>query len=418
MKNFDTRVYNISDFIEWNTREQIQLSPDFQRRSVWSLQAKSYLIDTIIRGKPMPKLLLMQDVKDRRNIRVVVDGQQRLRAILEYVEGGFAISRAHNREHAGARFDDLPEEVQSDLLKYEIGVDLLYDLPYGDLLDIFARLNTYTVKLNSQELLNAKYVGYFKQLAYRLGYRYVEYLLAAHVISKAQVTRMSEAQLTSDLLVAITDGVQTSKNIENYYRKYEDQFNEIDIVEKKFDAVMAYINAIYPPEELASTNWTRLHLFYTLFTSVGHGLSGLEGLKRQHTGRLCQRQRWESIRDQQAVSWRQARTLRRRYPRAVCHALAGRLSRRRDVRSPGDPAGHPPHPAGPGRRRATPRSRVRRREPVAVSDRREFGCATRVAVLASSRQGREGPGLRDTHGQLEADRATERRRRPGIRRAL
>lgn len=278
MKNFDTRVYNISDFIEWNAREQIQLSPDFQRRSVWSLQAKSYLIDTIIRGKPMPKLLLMQDVKDRRNIRVVVDGQQRLRAILEYVEGGFAISRAHNREHAGARFDDLPEEVQSDLLKYEIGVDLLYDLPYGDLLDIFARLNTYTVKLNSQELLNAKYVGYFKQLAYRLGYRYVEYLLAAHVVSKAQVTRMSEAQLTSDLLVAITDGVQTSKNIENYYRKYEDQFNEIDIVEKKFDAVMAYINAIYPPEELASTNWTRLHLFYTLFTSVGHGLSGLEGL--------------------------------------------------------------------------------------------------------------------------------------------
>ncbi len=96
----------------------------------------------------MPKLLLMQDVKDRRNIRVVVDGQQRLRAILEYVEGGFAISRAHSREHAGVRFDDLPGEIQSDLLKYEIGVDLLYDLPYGDLLDIFARLNTYTGKLS------------------------------------------------------------------------------------------------------------------------------------------------------------------------------------------------------------------------------------------------------------------------------
>jgi uncharacterized protein DUF262 len=149
VKRFDTRVYNISDFVEWDARNQIELSPDFQRRSVWSLQAKSYLIDTIIRGKPMPKLLLTQDVRDRRNIRIVVDGQQRLRAILEYVEGGFAISRAHNKELAGTRFDGLPEEIKTDFLKYEIGVDLLYDLPYKDLLDIFARLNTYTVKLNN-----------------------------------------------------------------------------------------------------------------------------------------------------------------------------------------------------------------------------------------------------------------------------
>ncbi|MGA8549146.1 MAG: DUF262 domain-containing protein [Stellaceae bacterium] len=277
MKNFDTRVYNISDFVEWHQRNQIELSPDFQRRSVWSLQAKSYLIDTIIRGKPMPKLLFTQDVRDRRNIRIVVDGQQRLRAILEYVEGGFALSRAHNRELAGKRFDNLPEDSKTDFLKYEIGVDLLYDLPYRDLLDIFARLNTYTVKLNTQELLNAKYVGFFKQSAYRLGYRYVDYLLAAHVVTKAQVTRMLEAELTSDLLIALTDGVQTSKNMEGFYRKYEDSFNEGDSVEEQFDKTMAFVNAVYSTEELENTNWSRIHLFYTFFTSLAHSLFGLKG---------------------------------------------------------------------------------------------------------------------------------------------
>lgn len=156
MKNFDTRTYNVSDFVEWDSRSQVELSPDFQRRSVWSLQAKSYLVDTIIRGKPMPKLLITQDVQDRRNIRVVVDGQQRLRAILEYVEGGFPISRAHNKDYAGYRFERLPPDVKADFMKYEIGVDLLYDMPYRDILDIFARLNTYTVKLNGQELLKCK----------------------------------------------------------------------------------------------------------------------------------------------------------------------------------------------------------------------------------------------------------------------
>ena len=47
MKNFDSRTYSINDFIEWEERKQLEISPKFQRRSVWSPQAKSYLIDTI-----------------------------------------------------------------------------------------------------------------------------------------------------------------------------------------------------------------------------------------------------------------------------------------------------------------------------------------------------------------------------------
>lgn len=278
MKKFDTRTYNVSDFVEWDSRGQLQLSPDFQRRSVWSQKAKSYLVDTIIRGKPIPKLLITQEIQDRKNTRIVVDGQQRLRAILEYVEGGFPISRAHNREYAGKRFDGLPEEVQTELMKYEIGVDLLYDLPYRDILDIFARLNTYTVKLNGQELLNAKYVGYFKQLVYELGYRYVDYWILSKVITKAQVTRMLEAELASDLVVALLDGVQTNKNVEQFYRNYEEDFDNVDEIEDKFDTIMSYIAAVYPAADIGPTNWSRVHLFYTLFTVIGHALYGLNGL--------------------------------------------------------------------------------------------------------------------------------------------
>lgn len=227
----------------------------------------------------MPKLLLTQDIKDRRNVRKVVDGQQRIRAIFDYVEGAFSISRAHNKEFSGYRFDALPDDVQSAFMKYEIGVDLLYDLPYRDILDIFARLNTYTVKLNKQELLNAKYVGFFKQLAYRLGYHYVDYFLAAKIITKAQVTRMLEAELTSDLVVALIDGVQTNKNMESHYKKFEDNFDDVDIIEEKFDSIMSFLNAIYSPESIEQTNWSRIHLFYTLFVTLAHGLYGIKGLE-------------------------------------------------------------------------------------------------------------------------------------------
>lgn len=278
MKNFDSRVYNIGDFIEWRDNDLLDLSPDFQRRSVWAEKAKSYLIDTIIRGKPMPKILITQELKARRQVRIVIDGQQRLRAILEYYDNGFKISRAHNQEYAGYLFDDLPESMQNEIFKYEIGVDVLYDTPYRDLLDIFARINTYTVKLNKQESLNAKYVGFFKQTAFSLGFEYVDYFTQGNVVSRAQVTRMAEAELSSDLLVALIDGVQTNKSIEHFFRAYEDEVFDTEAYADRFHAVMSSLASIYGPKDLARTNWRRYHLFYTLFTAVAHAIYGLEGL--------------------------------------------------------------------------------------------------------------------------------------------
>ena len=75
MKNFDTRVYNISDFIEWDSSSLLNLSPEFQRRAVWSEKAKSYLIDTILRGLPVPPVFIREkiDINTSRSIREVID---------------------------------------------------------------------------------------------------------------------------------------------------------------------------------------------------------------------------------------------------------------------------------------------------------------------------------------------------------
>jgi hypothetical protein len=280
MKNFDTRVYSISDFLEWQRNGLLELSPDFQRRAVWSEKAKSYLIDTILRGRPIPKIIISQRLKESRTIRVVVDGQQRLRAVLEFINGDFAISRAHNEQLAGKRFEGLSVDLQKEFFKYEFGVDLLFSLEYEDILDIFARINSYTVTLNKQELLNAKYLGFFKQAAYRLGLKYVDYFLRAGVLTRSKVTRMAEAELAGDMLMAILGGVQTNKSIEQFYKKYEDEESGLPAAVEKFDNTMSHIGEIYPPEELLNTNWSRIHLFYTLFTSITHCLYSLVGLDK------------------------------------------------------------------------------------------------------------------------------------------
>ena len=282
MKQFDARAYSVADFLEWHGADLLDLSPKFQRRSVWTRAAKSFLIDTILRGKPMPKVLLTQNLVDKRNVRTVVDGQQRIRSILEYVGDSFTVLGTHNREHAGKVFSALDEDTQSSILQYEIGVDILYNVGFSDLLDIFARINTYSVTLNTQEKLNAKYLGVFKTCAYELGFEYVDYLLEGGVLTENIVSLMSEARLASDLLVAILGGVQTVKNIEKYYREFEDCASVPQAVNEAVDLyrnTMKLVGAIYPASDLKSSNWSRQHWFYTLFTCAAHARCALVGFE-------------------------------------------------------------------------------------------------------------------------------------------
>lgn len=282
MKAFDVRAYSIADFNEWYRDQKLDLSPDFQRRSVWSSNAKAFLADTIIRGKPFPKIILMQDFKDGRTIRVVVDGQQRLRAIFDFLNDGIKISRAHNKDLAGLVFSQLPENIREDFMQYEIGCDVLNAAPLEELLDIFARINRYTVKLNPQELRNAAYSGFFKSAAYEIGYRYVNHWLNAGILSSKTVNRMSEAELASDLLACFLVKVQSSKSVENTYKQYEDFEGELPAASSKLDASIQIAASIYSEEELKTTSWSSKHMYFSLVLCIGHILEPIEGLNQTH----------------------------------------------------------------------------------------------------------------------------------------
>lgn len=276
MKNFDTRVYSISDFLEWESNEMLVLSPEFQRRSVWTVQAKSYLLDTIVTGKPMPKILMTQNLQGTRHSRVIIDGQQRLRAIIDYCNDQFSISKTHNKEFGGKYFSNLPEDVRNDVYKYELGVDVLFGISYEETLDIFARLNTYSVRLNKQELFNANYLGPFKQNVYQIGYEYVKYWLDNNVLTSQKVARMGEAELASDLLVVAVDGIQSNKQIEKYYKLFEDDESLKASFPKRVRQTINIIQDIYPNQDLKQSNYRRIHLFYSLYCAIYHSLFGIK----------------------------------------------------------------------------------------------------------------------------------------------
>jgi uncharacterized protein with ParB-like and HNH nuclease domain len=85
----------IAQYNEQLKNKQIIINHDYQRTDkVWPISAKSNLIDTILTGYPIPKLILSQhtDLDTKRTRIEVVDGQQRTAAIIEYLDKGLCMS--------------------------------------------------------------------------------------------------------------------------------------------------------------------------------------------------------------------------------------------------------------------------------------------------------------------------------------
>jgi len=280
-QRFNTRNYSVRDFEEWRERGELVLAPKFQRREVWSPKARSYLIDTIVRGKPIPKIYMRQDInpQTRRTRREIVDGQQRLHSVLTFIKDGFRITKAHHEDFGGKYFSGLDRETQRDILKYEFVADLLEDMPDNEVYDVFARINTYAEKLKPQELRNARWFGEFKSSVYLLSKEFVTFLETNKVFSPKQILRMAEAEFISELLLAIHEGVREGSKgvIDGCYKKYDDEFPKRRLHEKQFRETMDIIGGIVT-DDLPQLKFRATRLFYPLFCAIFHSKFGLPRL--------------------------------------------------------------------------------------------------------------------------------------------
>lgn len=282
MLRFNPQPYRILDFYEWYQRGELYLQPKFQRRPSWTEKARSYLIDTILRQLPVPKLFLREktDLEKRITIREVVDGQQRLKAILDFIEGNLLVSKSHSDIFAHLKFNELPSDVQKDFLSYRFSVDLLEGATDADVLNVFSRLNSYTLTLNAQEKLNAEFFGPFKQKIYELGLMHYNFWLRNKILTDTAIARMGEAELTSELVIAMLDGLQQGKtSIRTFYKKYDERFPEANRIEKEFNTVIDLISDTFQ-DELKETRFRRIPLFYSLFCVFYDARFGLPKSKK------------------------------------------------------------------------------------------------------------------------------------------
>lgn len=140
---------------------ELDLQPDFQRGEVWSEKKRQRLIDSVLRGWHIPPIHVIEIAGTGKE--EVLDGQQRLAAIRDFVGGVFRIDGRlppfdKNIEALdGLSFAELPSDLQRRFNRFAIRQFRLTDYSAEEPAEIFFRLNQPT-SLTTAEQRNA-FVG-------------------------------------------------------------------------------------------------------------------------------------------------------------------------------------------------------------------------------------------------------------------
>ena len=139
-------------------RNEICLSPDFQRNAVWDNKRGSLLIESIWLNIPIPQIFVSVEENGMWN---VIDGQQRLTALQRFFKNDFALrGLTVLPELNGKKYSNLEDKPKRLLNGGNIRIVALHEDSHPDIkFDVFMRINQGAVQLNAQELRNCLYRG-------------------------------------------------------------------------------------------------------------------------------------------------------------------------------------------------------------------------------------------------------------------
>lgn len=205
----NTTHRNVAWFKKAADAQELDIKAPYQRNPVWSDRQKAALIDSILLEYPIPELYMQEFVDESGTERhVVVDGQQRIRAVLSFLAGDFELSD-ESPVAPGLEFEELTPAQRKKLFEYSFVVRQLPDMPDEEIRAIFQRINRNTVTLNPQELRHATYWGPFIKLMEELAD--AEQWEAFAIFSANDRRRMMDIEFISELTIAHLNGPQNKK---------------------------------------------------------------------------------------------------------------------------------------------------------------------------------------------------------------
>jgi len=159
--------------LDWKKNHMLSANPEYQRGAVWKEPQKKCLLDSVLRGYPIPLIYLHHISTEvdgaKRDDFEVIDGQQRINAMFEFKENAFSLfDPVADKQEAqfpsfiaeqacpwgGKTFEDLIPALQEQFLQTSLSVMIVEtDVP-NEPRDLFIRLQA-GMPLNTQEKRDA-----------------------------------------------------------------------------------------------------------------------------------------------------------------------------------------------------------------------------------------------------------------------
>ena len=275
-------TYTVAQYCKLWKDGDLKVNREYQRNEeVWPPAARSFLIETLLLGYPIPKLYLYQhtDLKTKRTVLEVVDGQQRTTTIFDFYTGKLKLSKRCSLEEArGKAYDGLSDDLQKAFLNYGVPVDLFVSATHKEIREVFRRINAYTVPLNAEEKRHATFQGAFKWFIYEVTKAYGDALEKLGVFTEKQLVRMQDAKLLSDFAYGLKHGIETTKaeHLNALYEELDEKFPEEAEYTERIKDVMDFVLAV---PTLHHTSLMKPHVFYSLSLALTHAQRPVKALQ-------------------------------------------------------------------------------------------------------------------------------------------
>ena len=278
----------VSDLYNQMKSGELTVNRTYQRsQGLWPANARSYFIDSILNEFPFPKVVIRQtvDLVTRKSKREIVDGQQRLTAIRDFIEDKFKLTRVSSG-YSSDTFGRLEESVQARFLAYEVSMDVIVSATNDEVLEIFRRINSYQLPLNDAEKRHATYQGEFKWFIKEMMDLYSPMLESYGILTLKQVSRMEDAVLLTELAQVAIEGVKKRDNrlLKRLYESNDEAFPNADEVRSRITETLDFLKIDF--NEVLASNAIKPYMLYSLFSALVYNKYGIFGINAESIGGL------------------------------------------------------------------------------------------------------------------------------------
>jgi hypothetical protein len=155
MIKYQVRSKELIDVVNEIKNRRLIMSPYFQRNLVWRTLHKIDFIKTILLGYPFPQIFIAKggiDIDNMQTTSCIVDGQQRMNSIVEFINDKFKVDNQN--------YSELSTGIKEAFLKYQVPIiDLDIQNEDPQIIEIFKRLNRTFYSLSTIEKISTEYAA-------------------------------------------------------------------------------------------------------------------------------------------------------------------------------------------------------------------------------------------------------------------